>query len=259
MSNTVISAENITFGYSNEFRLLEDFNFTLAAGEFAGLIGPSGAGKTTIFRLMSGFVKPRSGRIKLKDHELNSYPVNERSRIMAVVPQTMLSPLPYTVRQIVEMSRVTRVSRFSVLNSKDNQAVTRALEEMEVLQYENTLFNNLSGGEKQRVMIAMALAQEPEILLLDEPTASLDIGHCARLMKLLKQMNQERQMAVMIISHDIQLAARSCERLILIQEGRIIANGPPAEVLKPDLINQAYSCSTEIITDSQGRLLLSVS
>ena len=128
---------------------------------------------------------------------------------------------------------------------------------MNVSQYANSLFSHISGGEKQRVMIATALAQEPKILLLDEPTSFLDIGHSSQLMKLLTELNQESNITVLIISHDIQLAGRYCSRLTLIKEGAALADGATESVLTPELIEEAYNCKVDVIKDKNGKLLLS--
>jgi iron complex transport system ATP-binding protein len=155
--------------------------------------------------------------------------------------------LPYTVWQIVEMGRLSRSSKISGMTSYDLHRIEEALDFVRMKRYSARYFSSLSGGEKQRVLIAMALAQDPEILLLDEPTASLDIGLKSHLMNLLRKLNQEKGITVATISHDIQLAASFCDKLVMIKNGRIVSQGSVKEVLNSDTISSVYSCNAEVI------------
>ena len=253
----ILNASGVDFGYSPEKLLLNDFNFSLNKGDFAAIIGPSGAGKTTVFRILTGFLKSKAGAVTVRSKDIRHIHNVERSKIMAVVPQEIFFPMPYTVRQIVEMGRVAGLSKFSSFGKKDVDHVFEALESVKMASLSDKLFNNLSGGEKQRVMIAMALAQEPEILLLDEPTASLDISLRTHLMKLLKSLNKDRNITVLVISHDIQLAAGFCKRLILMKDGSIIADGKVEDVLNTELIRKVYECEVEIVKQND-KIFISV-
>ena len=256
-SNKLLQASSVDFRYSPGKLLLNDFNFSLCKGDFAAIIGPSGAGKTTVFRILTGYSKLKTGTVFVKSKDIRSLNNMERSKIMAVVPQEVFSPMPYTVRQIVEMGKVAGLSKFRTFNKKDVDCVFESLECVKMEGFADKLFNNLSGGEKQRVMIAMALAQEPEILLLDEPTASLDISLRTHLMKLLQKLNSDKGITVLVISHDIQLASGFCNRLILMKDGSIVADGKVNEVLKTELINSVYECNAEIIKQD-GKIFISV-
>ena len=156
------------------------------------------------------------------------------------------------------MGRISRLSRFGLISRRDREQVEIAMEEADIIDLADKLFSNLSGGERQRTMTAAALAQEPEILLLDEPTASLDLGHSVRLMELMLELQSKRGMAIMIISHDIQLCAHYCSRLVLLNHGKITADGSPAEVVTPEVIGRTYQCRVETVNDSAGRPLLSL-
>jgi iron complex transport system ATP-binding protein len=156
-----------------------------------------------------------------------------------------MTPLPYTVRQIVELGRTTRLPLFAPLRSKDHELINQAISDMDLEGLQKNRFNELSGGERQRTIIASSLAQEPELLLLDEPTAALDLGHKIKLMRILKKL-QARGIAIMVISHDIELMARYCDRLTLLYEGKVLANGTASEVIQPHYIKQAYDCDVEI-------------
>ncbi len=253
----MISMENIVCRYPGSSReVVSGISFSVGRGEFVSLIGPNGAGKTTVFRILGGYLKPYSGDVRIKGMNILEMNRRIRSKVLGVIPQNIFTPLPYTVRQIVEMGRVSRLSRFGVQSGQDRRAVSDAMVEMEVDRYSGTLFGNLSGGEKQRVMLAMALAQEPEILLLDEPTAHLDIGHISRLMEILCRLNGKRKLTIILITHDINLAARYSSRIILMKEGRIFEDGSAESVLEPELIEAAYGCKSRIHDDGSKKYVL---
>jgi len=255
--NNIISLENVSFGYNKQHALLENFNFSLNHGDFTGIIGASGAGKTTLFKVLTGLVKVKSGNVLLEGKNIRKLPHVERAKLMAVVPQEFYSPLPYTVRQIVEMGRLSLLPRIGIKPSDHNQYIEKAMTEMNVSQYSDKLFNTLSGGEKQRVRIAMALAQTPRILLLDEPTNSLDLGHSIQLMKLLKNLNLNGGISILIISHDIQLASKFCRRIVLLKHGKKIADGKTESIINSELLKEAYDCDIKVFEDSKGDKFLS--
>ncbi len=253
----IISAKNISCTYPGLRKsIIDGISFTINKGDLAALIGPNGAGKTTVFRVLSGYIRVTGGSVKIKDKNIQDLSHSERAGTMAVVPQNVFSPMAYTVRQIVEMGRVSRLSKFAAPSRKDKEAISNAIDVMDVGTYSKTPFNNLSGGEKQRVMLAMALAQEPEILLLDEPTSHLDIGHSSQLMKILGGLNRERNLTIILISHDINIAARYSSRIILMKSGRIIRDGSVKDVLVPSLIESAYGCKVKILDDGNDERVI---
>ncbi|MFA6714201.1 MAG: ABC transporter ATP-binding protein [Victivallaceae bacterium] len=245
----VIQAVNLGFAYNPEKPLLENLNLSVEQGGFLGLIGPNGSGKTTILKLLSGFLKPISGQVLLKNQRISTLDSRKRAGLLAVVPQFVMTPMPYTVRQIVEMGRTSRLPLFSPLRRHDHEIVEQAVSDMDLEDLRGCRFNQLSGGERQRTIIASALAQEPELLLLDEPTAALDLGHKIKLMRILKTL-QERGIAIMVISHDIELMARYCDSLTLLYRGKVIAGGAASEVIEPHLIKQAYGCDVEVAVEN---------
>lgn len=246
--DNVIRADNLQFGYTRDKLLLTDLSLKVRQGDFLGLIGPNGSGKTTILKLLSGFLRPFYGRVLLKGQEILTLSSRKRAGVLAVVPQFVMTPMPYTARQIVEMGRTSRLPLFAPLRRVDHELVEQALSDMDLLGLQTRRFNELSGGERQRTIIASALAQEPELLLLDEPTAALDLGHKVKLMRILKKL-QKRGIAIMVISHDIELMARYCDRLTLLCEGKVLADGTASEVIQPELIRQAYDCEVEIVRE----------
>jgi cobalamin transport system ATP-binding protein len=243
--DNVIQANNLRFSYRSDKPLLTDLSLNVKQGDFLGLIGPNGSGKTTILKLLSGFLQPFSGKVLLKNREISILSSRDRARILAVVPQLVMTPMPYTVRQIIEMGRTSRIPLFAPLRREDHEFVEQSIKDMDLENLQTSLFNELSGGERQRTIIAAALAQEPEILLLDEPTASLDLGHKIKLMRILKKL-QERGIAMMVISHDIELMARYCDRLTLLHKGKVLISGTASEVIQPHFIKQAYDCDVEL-------------
>lgn len=247
-SENLIEAKNLQFGYTPDNLFLKDLSLGVQSADFLGLIGPNGSGKTTILKLLSGFLKPFSGKVFVKGQEIIHLNARDRARILAVVPQFVMSPMPYTVRQVVEMGRTSRLPLFAPLSHEDHEKVEKAINDMDLNALKSHRFNELSGGERQRTIIAAALAQEPEMLLLDEPTAALDLGHKIKLMRILKKL-QSDGIAVMVISHDIELMARYCERLVLLHQGKVIASGRAPEIIRPDLIKQAYDCEVTIDKD----------
>ncbi len=255
--NPILNAKKLTFGYDPNNLLLNDFDFGIEEKSFTALIGPNGSGKTTVFNLLTGYLKPQSGSVSFRNNSLKQLSLRKRARVMAVVPQSINSALPYTVAQLVAMGRISRLSRFAVLSKDDKAQIEYAMTVMDITALREQQFNCLSGGERQRTVIAAALAQEPEVLLLDEPTSSLDLGHANSLMRLLQQLNRNKKLTIMLISHDIQLAAHYCQRLTLMKAGKIIADGPPDIVIKPEYIMEAYNEPVNIIRDSHGNLLLS--
>jgi len=236
----LLCAEAVTGGYPGRPEVLRGCTLRLHRGEFAAIIGPNGTGKTTLFRALSGFLPPVGGTIRLDGRELRAIPGTERARLMAVVPQDVFTPLPYTVREVVEMGRICRLSRWRAPGRADRGAVDAALACMAVADLASRPFARLSGGERQRTMVAMALAAEPGLLLLDEPTAHLDLAHAAHLLDLLAERNRHDGLTVLLISHDVQTVARHCPRILLFHDGRVVADGPAAETLTAERLSTLY-------------------
>ena len=248
----IIRADNLTFAYRNGVSVLKDFSLAVKEGAMLGILGPNGAGKSTVLKLLSGFIRPISGRVTIKGKNLTAYTDSERAAVIAAVPQNVLTAMPYTVQQVVEMGRASKVSRLLPLGKGDTAAVENALEEIGITHLAGRKFNELSGGEKQMVKIAAALAQEPEILLLDEPTSQLDLGHGTELMRLVKRLNCEKRITVVIVSHDIQNISLYLNRLVVIKQGRTIVDGIPGQIITPEMIEEVYSCRVKVIESGSG-------
>lgn len=253
MSGAALAMERVDFSYGRA-PIVAGLDLTIATGTITGILGPNGSGKTTIVRLASAALRPASGRISVFGTELASLPSRERARRVAVVPQETYPVFDFTVEEIVRMGRAPHLGLFGLEGPRDRTIARDAMERCEVTEVATRSFRALSGGERQRVMLARALAQEARLLLLDEPTAFLDLKHRLAVYALLGRLHVEHGLTVVVVSHDINLAARYCDRLVLLRRGSIAADGTPAEVLRPDPIRAVYEVEVEIRTDpSSGR------
>jgi iron complex transport system ATP-binding protein len=241
-----IVLDDVSFAYSRGAAAVVDHvSLRIAAGDMVGLLGPNGAGKSTLLRLATRVLRPTGGRVLLQGDGLGSLDRREIARRVAVVPQDFSVQFAYTVRQIVEMGRMPRIGTFGIVQSADHQAVQEALDSTGMLPLAGRIWSELSGGEKQRALIALALAQDTPILLLDEPTAHLDIRHQIEVLELLRRLNRERGLAVLAALHDLNLAARYFPRLVLFA-GRVIADGPPAQVLDEPTLSRIYQTPVQV-------------
>ena len=236
----IIEAENITFSYRAGKQVLNGIKFKLSRGSVAAITGPNGVGKSTILKILCGYLPPLSGEVLLDGKNIQSYSSLERSKLVAAVPQNIYAPIPFTVEQVVKMGRLARLSRFSRLTHEDKEVIARTMHSLNIESFAGRAIGELSGGERQRVMIATALAQDPDLLLLDEPTSHLDIGNSARVIKALINWQREKGSSILIVTHDVQMAARVCERIILLKDGSILGDGNPHDVLTPESLFQAY-------------------
>ncbi len=253
----ILECRKLSFAYRPEVPVLEEVSLELYPGDFIGLIGPNGAGKSTILGLLSGYLRPDAGEIYLDGRPLAAFRSRERARKMALLPQSVYAMLPFTVRQLAALGRTSRLSRWCAASRHDRAVVEEVLELLGLRELAETTLSRLSGGERQRALLAAALAQEPEVLLLDEPTSALDLGHAAQFMRLIARLNRERGLSVLVISHDLELAARYADRLILLRGGKILAAGEPGRILTPELIFDAYGSRVAVVSGVHGEPLLS--
>jgi iron complex transport system ATP-binding protein len=201
--------------------------------------------------VLSGLHTPAAGTVRLFGHDVAKLPASERAHLVAVVPQELEIPVAFTVEEIVRMGRTASLNRWSRLSARDIQVVERALVYTDVADIRDRPLNQLSGGEKQRTIVAMALAQEPRIILMDEATSHLDINHRLEIMQLVERLNAEEGVTVLMISHDLQLAAEFGRRLLLLDHGRLVADGAPAEVLTEEILRSVYHCDIRVSLDVQ--------
>ena len=239
-----VSVENLSLSFG-ELSVLEDVSLAIEPGEFVGFIGPNGAGKTTLLRLISGALEPDSGAVTIGDVDVHDVPSKASSRLVSVVPQNTSLSFSVPVRDVVEMGRHPHRSRFSGPTPEDGTAVKRALERTRTAELAERPIDEVSGGQRQRVVLARAIAQETPVMLLDEPTASLDVNHQLESLELVRELVDEGRTVCAAI-HDLDLAARYCDRLILLADGDIYRRGPPADVLTGDSIADVFDASAAV-------------
>ncbi len=226
--------------------LFHALSLRILAGEMVGLLGPNGSGKTTLLRLLSGVLQPQQGQIVLEGRNLRDWGRRGSARRIALVPQELHMPFAFTVAHMVTLGRTPFIKPFLGTHTQhDQQIVEEVLEATGIAPLAEHIFNELSGGERQRVMIAMALAQQPAVLLLDEPTAHLDIKYQIETLELVQKLHSERGVTVIAALHDLNLAARYFPRLLLFQRG-IVADAGPAEVLEPGLLSRVYGITVQV-------------
>ena len=240
-----LQIRQVDFSYLDEL-VLQDINLSVEAGEMVGLLGPNGSSKTTLIKLASGILKPNQGEITLDGSSLSQLNRKSIARRVAVVPQQFHIPFAFTAGEVVTLGRIPFVKAFAGGTAADRQVVAAAMERVGISQLAQRRFDELSGGERQNVVLAMALAQQPELLLLDEPTVHLDINHQVETLELVRSLNLEQKITVIAAMHDLNLASLYFDRLILLKEGRILADGTPTQVLTEDMIREAFAALVRV-------------
>ena len=225
---------------------MSDLTLVMAPGEILGVIGPNSSGKTTLIRLVTRLLTPSSGEIVLNGRPLASLSAWELACQAAVVPQEVPPALRFSVEQLVLMGRYPHAPQRFFERSEDFAIAHEAMAATGVTELASLPVESLSGGERQRAMLARALAQEPRLLILDEPTAHLDLRYQVECAELLARVNRERGTSVLLVSHDLTLAAQLCDRLLLLADGRIVRLGSPAEVLEESLLQAVYGCPVTV-------------
>ncbi len=233
---------------------IDSVSLDVAPGEILGIVGPNGSGKSSLLKLMAGLLTPESGAVRLEGRPLAASVPAEVAKVVAVVPQESVAVFPFTVAETVMMGRYVHQvpSSWSLgigdLSSHDCAVSLQAMADTGILPLADRPLSDLSGGERQRVLLARALAQEPRILLLDEPTAFLDVHHQLELCALVVRLRRERGLTVILVSHDLNVAGQYCDRLLLLEQGRPVRLGPPNEVIRPEVLRGVYRC--EVMVDA---------
>ena len=241
-----VETQSVTFRYGDR-PVLDGVTLKIAPTEILGVIGPNGSGKTTLLNVLSRTLRPERGRVRLFGRDMDSMSPREIAQTVAVVPQSSPVAFPFTVGEIVLMGRSPYQRGISFETAEDRRIAAAAMEATDTLDFANRRITELSGGETQRAIIARALAQQPRVLLLDEPTAHLDLHHQISIYEILARLNANHEMTVVVVSHDLNLAAVHCDRLVLFAHGSIAADGPPAEVITEDNINRIYGVNVPVI------------
>lgn len=241
-----LNAESLNFAYDPGSDVLRGVNASVMSGRITGLVGPNGSGKSTLLRLLCGFLRPHSGLVQLNGRPLTSFSAAERARTLAFLPQMVDPAFSLNVFEVVCLGRYPYTGMLGSLRTQDLDVVARCLHDTETEQLRHREFGSLSGGERQRVLLASILAQEPKLMLLDEPTSSLDIHHEVEVFELLARLARQGY-GVAVVTHDLNLAAQYCEELLLLSaEHSVLASGKPGEVFTDALLSAAYAASIRV-------------
>jgi len=241
----ILGIEGVSFQYG-EKRVLRDINLKVRKGEFWGILGPNGSGKTTLMNLIDGMIPPREGVIKIGGKPVGAIKRKELARLIAVVPQDASLVFPLTVEEVVLMGRTPHLGRFEFEAKNDLDIARVAMEATDILPLAARLMQSLSGGERQRVLIARALAQQPQVLLLDEPTSSLDIAHQISAFDMLRSLVENAGLTVLAATHDMNLASLYCDRIALLHKGNFYSQGTPEEALTEKSIKEVYGVNVVV-------------
>jgi iron complex transport system ATP-binding protein len=257
LAQPLAAVEGVSFAYplpdGGRREVLRSVDLTLARGELVAMVGTNGSGKTTLLRLLTGILRPDAGEVRFDGQGVSSWRRVDLARRVAVLPQQLDLPVGFRVAELVAMGRAPHARSLFASTEADERAIARALVEADALDLADRLADELSGGERQRVLVAMALAQEPDLLLLDEPTLHLDLAHQVALLSAIRRLRDQRGLTVLAVLHDLNLAAAFAPRVAVLDEGRVVADGAPNEVLSPDLVRRVFGVSVDEARTPDGR------
>ncbi|MTI68140.1 MAG: ABC transporter ATP-binding protein [Firmicutes bacterium] len=243
-----VEIKDLNFGYGETLNL-KDVSFSIKKGDFVSIIGPNGSGKSTLLKNIASILRPKDGLIKIDNKDIENYNSKDLAKKMALVPQNTNIAYDFSVFDVVLMGRSPYLSRFQRERDIDYKKTKEALRLTDTLHLSERNINYISGGERQRVIVARALAQDTDILLLDEPTSHLDINHQIEILSLLKKLNKEKDMTIILVLHDLNLASRFSDKIVLVNEGTILAKGIPEEVITYKNLEKVYNLDMVISTN----------
>ncbi len=248
-----LDIQKIVLSY-NHAPVVKDLSFNLTSGELVGLIGPNGCGKTSVIKALSRILALRAGQVTLNGRELSGYSHADLAKVVGVVPQNPALPETFTVSEVVLLGRTPHLGWLRSESARDLAIARRAMQQTGTAEFADRKIGELSGGERQRVTVARVLAQEPKVILMDEPTANLDINHQIGILDLLKKLCSEQKLAVLIALHDLNLAAQYCDRLILMKKGELFAEGTPENVITGANIRAVYGEGSAVYPHPENQL-----
>jgi len=242
---SLITAQNLSFSYADK-PVIDDVSFTVDGARMIAVIGPNGSGKTTLLRLLNASLYPASGQVLIEGKDTRRWSRRDIARTVAIVPQDTPAAFSFFAEEIVLMGRFPHLGTLDFEDQEDYRIVCEAMEQTDCLSFAHRRFTELSAGERQRVLIARALACEPKILLLDESTVFLDLKHQAQFLALLRRLSRDRHLTVIFVTHDVNLAAQNAEAILLLYNGKKYAIGTPADVLSAKNIKEVYDVDVGI-------------
>ncbi len=245
----MLEARDLTFGYDRAEPVGSDLDLAIASGAFTVIVGPNACGKSTLLRSLARLLRPRHGTVVLDGKDISELPSKQVARRLGLLPQTAIAPDGITVEDLVARGRYPYQSTLRQWSRADGAACREAMEVTATTEIASRLVDELSGGQRQRVWLAMVLAQQTDLLLLDEPTTFLDISHQVQLMELLTWLNQRDGHTIVAVLHDLNQAARYASHVIAMKDGRIVAQGPPAEVVTEDTIEEVFDLACRVVPD----------
>ena len=251
--NIAVKAKNLSYAYDGT-TVVTDLSFSVNTGEIFIVIGPNGSGKTTLMKIIAGLLKPDRGELEILGQPIKRYKRKNLARKIAFVPQHVPVDFPFIVSDVVLFGRSPYLGTFGLETKRDIDLARQAMAFTEVGHFGSRRLDQLSGGECQRVFIARAICQDPDIILLDEPTASLDIAHQMRIMDMMEKMKKEKNITAIMVSHDVNLAAMYADTLMLINRGELVKLGTPADVLTYKTLESAYGCPLLVDDNPLGKL-----
>jgi iron complex transport system ATP-binding protein len=247
-----LDIHNLSHSYG-DLPVLQNLTFSVRKGDFFIIIGPNGSGKTTLLKLISGILKSQNGQLKILERSIADYPRKTLARTIAFVPQTIPGDFPFTVTEVVLMGRSPYLGMLGLERVEDLEIAQQAITFTGIEHLADRKLDQLSGGEQQRVFIARAICQQPQVILLDEPTASLELAHQVRLMDLMERLKTDKGVTVVMVSHDVNLAAMYGDHLLLLNQGQIARIGPPEEVLTFQTLEEVYGCTLLVDESPLGK------
>jgi iron complex transport system ATP-binding protein len=239
--NRALNIKDLNHSYGM-IPVLKNLSFAVKKSDFFIIIGPNGSGKTTLMKIIAGIIKPQKKRLEILGHPIETYPRKALAKIIAFVPQITATDFPFTVTELVSMGRSPYLGILGMEQEKDMKIARQAIAFTDIEHLAHRKCDQLSGGERQRAFISRAICQQPQIILLDEPTASLDLAHQVRIMDLMEKLKQKKGVTIIMISHDVNLAAMYADRLLLLKNGQIASLGTPDEVLTFRTLEDVYGC-----------------
>ncbi|MDE0120324.1 MAG: ABC transporter ATP-binding protein [bacterium] len=248
MSDPAFTTDHVSTGYGSHV-VSRRLSLTIEHGTRTALVGPNGSGKSTTLKTLARLIAPLRGAVYLSGQDINRLPTRQVARQMAILPQVHEVPAELTVMELVEQGRFPHVGALGMLRRRDDEAIQDAIGMTRLADFVHRPIDTLSGGERQRAWMALALSQQTDILLLDEPTTFLDVGHQLDLLELISGLNRDRGVTIVMVLHDLNHAARFSDRMIAMSAGDVVADGPPAEVLTPRLLRDCFGVEASVVTD----------